>query len=53
MWFFPGPMVFVLHGTALFTKRGLLPIVVLFVLGIGGADAAVQPADALSGSGQT
>ena len=53
MWFFPGPMAFVLHGTALLTKRGLLPIVVLFVLGIGGVEAAAQPADALSGSGET
>ena len=51
MWFFPGSMAFVLHGTALLTKRGLLPIVVLFAFGIDGAEAAAQPADALSGGG--
>ena len=53
MWFFPGPMAFVFHGTALLTKRGFLPIVVPFALGIGGVEAAAQPADALSGGGQT
>ena len=53
MWFFPSPMAFVLHGTALLMKRGFLPIVVPFALGIGGVEAAAQPADALSGGGQT